>query len=367
MLKIHWFLPTGGDSRNIVATHHADAREPSHAYLADIARAADQLGFAAVLTPCGTGCEDSWITTASLIPLTERLNFLVAMRPGLLSPTLAAQMASTYQRMSGGRLLVNIVTGAEPTELARFGDFADKDTRYERTGEFIDIMKKAWAAVPADVTGTHFTVQGATTRCTPTPAPEIYFGGASAAAEVVAARFADVYLTWGETPEMVGERLERMRQLAATYDRTLRFGIRFHTIARSTSNEAWTEAQRLVDAIPDDAKLAAQRDFAATQSEGQRRMAELAARSELEIYPNVWTGIGQVRGGAGTALVGSHEEVADRIEEYADLGIDEFILSGYPHLEEAWQIGEGVMPLLVQRGRLENRDLTRSTNVFHFR
>jgi alkanesulfonate monooxygenase len=334
-----------------------------------------------VLTPCGTGCEDAWIATASLIPLTRRLRFLVAFRPGLLSPTLAAQMASTYQRMSGGRLLINIVIGAEPAELARFGDHQTKEERYERSAEFLEIMDGAWGAEPFDLSGDYYDVRAATTRLQPDPRPEIYFGGASPAAEAVAARHVDVYLAWGETPDMIGERLDRMRTLAADAgrpdDRPLRFGIRFHVITRDTEQEAWAEAGRLMAGIDPEAVRAARADFVATQSEGQRRMAEMSAAAggedvpddprALEVYPNLWSGVGLVRGGAGTALVGSHEQVADRIEEYRDLGIEEFILSGYPHLEEAFRCGEGLLPELRRRKLVAPLDDGGPEPTFSFR
>jgi alkanesulfonate monooxygenase len=355
VLKIHWFLPTGGDARDVLPTApNANPRAPDLEYLAQVAQACDHLGYDAMLTPCGTGCEDAWLATASLIPLTRRIKFLVAFRPALLTPTLAAQMASTYQRLSGGRLLVNIVTGAEPAELARFGIHDDKETRYEQTGEFLEIVRGAWSGEPFTFTGRHYEVTGATTRQAPDPVPEIYFGGASPGAEQVAADHVDVYLAWGEPPGMVAERVERMRKLAAAAGRSLRFGIRFHVIARPTPAEAWAVADRLLEGMDPDAIEAAQRDFAATQSVGQRRMAELHGGDpeRLIVHPNVWAGIGLVRGGVGTALVGSYEEVADRIVEYQDLGFDEFILSGYPHLEEAYWFGEGVMPLLRDRGLL---------------
>src|SRR4051794_32340648 len=147
-----------------------------------------------MLTPCGTGCEDAWLATASLIALTRRVKFLVAFRPALLSPTLAAQMASTYQRLSGGRLLVNIVTGAEPAELARFGVWEDKETRYERTGEFVEIMRGAWRGPAFDFRAPNYTAEAAAPRAPPAPTPRISFGGASDAAERIAARHVDVYL-----------------------------------------------------------------------------------------------------------------------------------------------------------------------------
>lgn len=357
MVKIHWFLPTGGDGRDVVPAGDRPARQPSLGYLAQVAQAADTLGFEGLLTPCGTMCEDAWLATAALIPQTSRVKFLVAFRPGLLSPTLAAQMASTYQRLSGGRLLLNVVTGAEPAELARFGDWADKDTRYERTGEFLAVMKAAWGPDPVDHVGPHYRVAGATTRARPEPAPPVYFGGASPAAEKVAAEHVDVYLAWGEPPAMVSERLGRMRSLAAAVGRTLRFGIRFHAITRPTAPAAWAVAEELLAGMDPAMVAAAQADFASTMSEGQRRMAALhrGNPADLEIHPNVWAGIGLVRGGAGTALVGSHEQVADRIAEYHALGFDEFILSGYPHLEEAYWFGEGVLPILRDRGLVEHR------------
>lgn len=373
-LRMHWFLPTGGDSRDIAPDPSPEAggapvRAPSLDYLVQVARAAETVGFDAMLTPCGTGCEDAWLTTAMLVAQTRRIRFLVAFRPGLLSPTLAAQMASTYQRLSGGRLLLNIVTGAEPTELARFGPDVPKAVRYERTAEFIDVIRGAWSDTPIDHDGTHFTVRGATTRQAPDPLPEIYFGGASSDAETVAAGGADVYLAWGEPPAMVAERVERVRALAAARNRNLRFGIRFHVIARPTAAEAWAFAEHLLASVPDEAREAAQADFAATQSEGQRRMASLHGgdAGDLEIHPNVWAGVGLVRGGAGTTIVGSYSEVADRIEEYAGVGFSEFIFSGYPHLEEAWWFGEGVMPILRERGLIEDLRTAGTGELFQFR
>ncbi len=352
-ITLHWFLPTGGDSRELMPTGEAaHRRQPDHDYLAQIARAAERLGFTGVLTPAGTMCEDAWVTTASLLADTETLRFLVAFRPGLLSPTLAAQMASTYQRMSGGRLLLNIVTGADTSELGRFGDWLDHDQRYERTDEFLTVLRGAWSGEPFDFEGRYYRVRGATTRAVPDPLPAIYFGGASPAAEAVAARHADVYLAWGEPPTMVAERLDRVRASTAAEGRSVRFGIRFHVIARECAGDAWAEAERLLAGIDPAAVAAAQADYAATQSVGQQRMASLhgGRTDQLEVYPNVWAGVGLVRGGAGTALVGSHTEVADRIEEYHRLGFDEFILSGYPHLEEAYWFGEGVIPELRRRG-----------------
>jgi alkanesulfonate monooxygenase len=189
------------------------------------------------------------------------------------------------------------------------------------------------------------------------PRPSIYFGGSSPPALEVAARYADVYLTWGEPPPAVAEKIAVVRDRAAENGRELRFGIRLHVIARERSEEAWAEADRLLRGLDPKRIARAQRIQAASQSEGQRRMSALhGGRTDaLEVYPNLWAGVGLVRGGAGTALVGSHEEVADRIAEYHEVGIDEFILSGYPHLEEAYRVGEGVLSVLRGRGLLSEQ------------
>ncbi|WP_122816481.1 LLM class flavin-dependent oxidoreductase [Nocardioides pantholopis] len=361
-LKFHWFLPTnGGDGRQVVGGGHgveagASGRPASVPYLGQIARSAEQLGFEAALTPTGTWCEDAWISTAMLSTLTERLKFLVAFRPGLTAPFLAAQMAGTFQNLSGGRLLLNVVTGGESHEQRMFGDFEDKDARYERCEEFLRVVRALWAGERVNHAGRYFRLEDAVLAQLPDPLPEIYFGGSSPAALDVAARHADVYLTWGEPPAAVAEKVARVRALAAEHGRRPRFGIRLHTIARDTSAEAWAEADRLLAAIGEEDIARVQAGLRRSESEGQRRMLELNSGSKdgLEIHPGLWAGVGLVRGGAGTAMVGSHDEIADLVEEYAAAGIEEFVLSAYPHLEGAYWFGEGVLPELARRGLWEH-------------
>ena len=332
-------------------------------YLTQLAQAAEINGFEAVLTPTGLWCEDAWLTTAMLIGSTESLKYLVAFRPGLISPTLAAQMAATFQWQSQGRLMLNVVTGGESIEQRAFGDFLPKEARYARCGEFLDIVRRLWTSEePVTVAGEHLRVEQAALARRPDPLPPVFFGGSSPEAGQVAARYADTYLTWGERPEQVTEKLDWIRGLAAAQGRQLSYGIRLHVISRDTSEQAWAEAQRLLSALNPETVAAAQQSLARSESVGQRRMRQLhgggddfaagADARQLEIYPNLWSGVGLVRGGAGTALVGSHDEVADRIAEYAELGLDHFILSGYPHLEEAYIFGEGVRPRLAERGLL---------------
>jgi alkanesulfonate monooxygenase len=363
MITFHWFLPTSGDSRDIIGGGHgatpsvvALRREPTVAYLGQIASAAEQLGFVGVLTPTGSLCEDAWLSTAMLCSVTERLKFLVAFRPGFYSPTLAAQMGATFQRHSGGRLLVNVVTGGERTEQRAYGDFLEKDDRYARTGEFLSIVRELWSGKTVDFEGAHLAVEGATLTSPPDPVPLVYFGGSSPAATSVAARHADVYLTWGEPPHQVAEKIKEVRDQARALGRTIRFGIRLHVITRDRSQDAWADAERLIANIDPERVASVQDRLARSESEGQRRMRNLhgGSTANLEVAPNLWAGVGLLRGGAGTALVGSHAEVAERILEYHALGIDEFIMSGYPDLEEAYWFGEGVLPQLAHLGHWQH-------------
>ncbi|KQB87045.1 LLM class flavin-dependent oxidoreductase [Corynebacterium lowii] len=365
---LHWFLPTYGDSRGIMsgghgAGDHRGERAATLDYLTQLALAAEQNGFESVLTPTGQWCEESWLVTAALIARTSRLKFLVALRPGLVSPTIIAQQIKTFQDLSGGRLAVNVVVGGEDHEQRSYGDYLSKEERYRRADEVLQVTDHLLhSSEPLDFHGEHVRVEGAQLRNRPQVVPPVYFGGSSRPGIEVAARRSDVYLTWGEPPEKVAEKIERVRAEAAAVGRAeeLEYGIRLHVIARDTEEEAWAEAQRLLDQLDPHTVSAIQAGLARSQSEGQRRMTELHSQGAtyssgadarvLEVSPNLWAGVGLVRGGAGTALVGSHAKVAQRIAEYRDLGLKHFILSGYPHLEEAFAVGEGVVPALHDLG-----------------
>jgi alkanesulfonate monooxygenase len=357
-LRFHWFLPTGGDGRNLAGGVHglgiggndpaASARPASLTYLSQLAQAADSLGYEGVLTPTGAHCADSWVVTAALLAQTQRLKFLVALRPGLMEPALAAQMAATFQQLSGGRLLLNVVTGSSSAEQRGYGDRLDHDARYTRAEEFLQVVRRLWAGEEFDHHGWFYELEGAQLREPPNLKPEIYLGGSSDAALHVAARQAECYLTWGEPVGLVAEKVERVRDLAAHERREIRFGLRIHVITRDTAEQAWADADRLIAGLDEATIAAGQQRLRTLESVGQQRMLALhgGSRDRLVVAPNLWAGVGLVRGGAGTALVGSHDEVAERIAEYQSVGIEEFILSGYPHLEEAYAFAEGVRPLL---------------------
>jgi alkanesulfonate monooxygenase len=347
-LNILWFLPTHGDGHYLGTAH--GGRPVDLAYLTQVAQAADSLGYYGVLIPTGKSCEDSWLVASALVPLTKQLRFLVAFRPGLQPPTLAARMAATLDRLSGGRTLINIVTGGDPVENKGDGLFLNHAERYEVTREFLDIYSRLMRNETVNYSGKHMQVEGAQILFPPVQpgGPPLYFGGSSAEAVDVAAEQIDKYLTWGEPPAQVEEKIAVVRSRAAAAGRQVSFGIRLHVIVRETADEAWAAADRLIRHLDDETIAAAQNIFSRLDSVGQRRMSALhqGRRDRLEVSPNLWAGVGLVRGGAGTALVGSPEQVATRIREYQALGIDSFILSGYPHLEESYRFAELVMPLL---------------------
>ncbi|MEW6437612.1 MAG: FMNH2-dependent alkanesulfonate monooxygenase [Pseudomonadota bacterium] len=345
---ILWFIPTHGDGRYLGTQE--GAREVSLSYMRQIAQAADDNGYFGVLLPTGRSCEDSWVIASALVPFTQRLRFLVAVRPGLTAPAAAARMAATLDRISGGRLLVNVVTGGDPVELHGDGLFLDHDARYELTDEFLHVWRGLLAGESVDYKGKYLTVEGGKLLYPPVqkPYPPLYFGGSSAAGHRIAADHVDVYLTWGEPPAEVGKKLAEVRAVAAAKGRQFSYGVRLHVIVRDTEAEAWRAADKLIAKVDDATIAEAQKIFARFDSVGQQRMARLhgGSRDNLEISPNLWAGVGLVRGGAGTALVGDPQTVAARLKEYMAVGVDRFILSGYPHLEECYRFAESVFPLL---------------------
>ncbi|TDV02947.1 FMNH2-dependent alkanesulfonate monooxygenase [Paraburkholderia caballeronis] len=347
-LDIFWFLPTSGDTRYLGKSD--SGRAPTNAYMRQIAITAEELGYDGLLIPTGSSCLDPWVTAASLVPVTKRIKLLVALRTALSGPTVSARQAATLDQALNGRLLLNVVPGGDAAELAADGIFLDHDERYAAAGEFLSVWRDLLAGKTVDFDGDHVHVQHARNYFAPVqrPHPPLYFGGSSPAAHELAAEHVDAYLTWGEPPAAVAEKFADVQRRAQQRGRKLKLGVRLHVIVRETADEAWAAADRLISKLDDDDIRRAQEHYAQMDSIGQRRMAELhgGRRDKLEISPNLWAGIGLVRGGAGTALVGDPQTVAARLQEYVDAGADSFVLSGYPHLEESIRFAELVFPLL---------------------
>jgi alkanesulfonate monooxygenase len=359
-LRLFWFLPTSGDGHYLGS--QIGWRPAEFGYMREIAQAADRLGFEGVLLPTGPSCFDGWTLASALAPLTERLKFLVALRPGIIAPAYAARQAAAPDQILGGRLLLNIVTGGNPAELAQDGVHLAHDERYRQTEEFLTIWRAAAEGLPIRFEGEYLRSESPGKLVFPSvqkPYPPLYFGGSSDAGLDVAGKHVDYYLTWGEPPEAVAEKFAAARAAAARHGRTLRFGLRIHLIVRETEAEAWDAAERLISKVTDEAiEAAREHRLRLVESEGQRRMTALHGfrRDALEIAPNLWAGVGLIREGAGTALVGDPETVAARLRAYQAVGVDTVIASGYPHLEEAYKVAELLFPALgLDKTGSENR------------
>jgi alkanesulfonate monooxygenase len=364
--NVLWFLPTHGDGHYLGTSE--GARRVDLNYLRQIAQAADDLGYFGVLLPTGRSCEDSWVVASALVPLTKRLRYLVAVRPGLQSPAVAARMTATLDRISDGRLLINVVTGGDPLENKGDGIFLPHAERYEVTREFLNVYSALLRGETVNYTGKHIQIEDGRLLFPPAQenGPPLYFGGSSGPALDVAAETIEKYLTWGEPPKDVAEKLAAADAAATAKGRTFSYGIRLHVIVRDTNEEAWAAADKLLTHLDQATIDAAQKVFARMDSVGQQRMAKLHGgnRDNLEVSPNLWAGVGLVRGGAGTALVGDPETVAARMKEYMSLGIDTFILSGYPHLEEAYRFAEKVFPLLPLKHAIAPAETKANTGPF---
>ena len=350
-LDIFWFLPTSGDTRYLGASDFG--RAPSIEYLRQIATSSENLGYDGLLIPTGSSCLYPWIVASSLVPVTQRIKLLVALRTSQGAPVDIARRTATLDRALHGRLLLNVVPCGDTAELEADGIFLGHDERYTHADEFLTIWKKLLQGETVNFDGQYLKVKNSRNYYPPVqqPHPPVFFGGSSPAAHELAAKHVDAYLTWGEPHAKVAEKIVDVRKRAAKHGRTVKFGVRLQVIVRETTEEAWADAHRLISHLTDDDIRRAQQSFSRMDSIGQKRITQLhgGKRDKLEISPNLWAGIGLVRGGAGTALVGDAATVAERLQEYVNLGVDRFVLSGYPHLEESIRFAELVFPLLGKK------------------
>jgi alkanesulfonate monooxygenase len=344
------------------------SRTIDYGYYKQLAQAYDHLGYTGALF--ATGAHDVWPLAGALLPYTERMKFLVAFHPGLIAPTLLAKMAATFQEFSNGRLMLNVVSG-DAKMLGAYGMMLPHDERYVMADEYLTIWHRLMAGESVTHKGQYFQTEGAKLAL---PAgqsiapPPLWFGGSSDGAIEVAAKHVETYLSWGETPEQMGEKVAKVKARAEAYGRKLTYGIRLYVIVRETDEKAWQAAADLYDHMDETAIAANQRFVSNTDSVGQQRMSAMhggikpADMRDLEISPNLWAGIGLVRPGPGTAIVGSPDTVIRTLEAYQKVGVDTFILSGMPLLEEAYRFGELVLPRLpVERLTPERKHFTWST------
>lgn len=381
-IEFGWFLPTAGDGRYVGV---APERPATLEYLTEVAQTAEQAGFEFVLIPTGGPCLDAWVVGSAVMSRTTTLRPLVAVRPGLTAPVLSARMGAALDQLSGGRAMINVVTGSSVQDLEELGDplAHSHDERYERADEYLDVMKRAWAngekpqasefaetagadgqeasaAAPEPFRGRHYTFERASgsPRTVQNPHPPFYLGGSSEGAKRVAVRHADTFLMWGEPHAWIEEQIAEIETLRRAYEqetgepRELRYGLRAQVLVRDTEEEAWAAARAIISKVSPEAIERAEREFAATDATNQRRQNELRELSKAEQFvvgPNLWTGLSVVRSGGAILIVGTADQVSQRLIEYAELGVSTFILSGYPHREEAEIFGREALPLFKQK------------------
>ncbi len=339
--------------------HHREASEirpPGSAildrgYIRDFAQAAEAGGFDRLLCGYYSDGPDSFLLAAAAAAHTDRIGFLVAHRPGFVAPTLAARKFATLDHITGGRTAVHVISGGDDNDQHRDGDWLDKDERYARTDEYVEILKRVWTEQgPLDHAGKYYHFKGASTafRTFQQPRIPIFFGGASEAAIRTAAKHADVYMLWGETKAQVREITARLNAEAAKHGRRLRYSLSFRPILAETEDKAWERAERIKAHIIElrrEAGLPVEAHNPA--NEGSRRLLAAAAAGGERLDERLWTGAALATGAKGnsTSLVGTPQQVADALAEYYDMGVDTFLVRGFDPLDDAKEYGASLLPL----------------------
>ncbi|MER2111840.1 MAG: LLM class flavin-dependent oxidoreductase [Solibacillus isronensis] len=324
-------------------------REPSVDYITKVAQAAEKAGFSTLLLPIGGSCVDSLVAASHLTAHTQTLNYLIAVRPGSTAPTQLAKQYSSVNYWTNNRVFVNVVTGGAPKELENDGDFLSHTDRYKRTREYIEILKRLFNGETFDYNGEFYTLKGANLPLPVKNAPPIFFGGSSPIAKEVATDVADVYMLWGETLETTKEELETVVKLAKEKNRDLSYSVSFQVVLGETEEAAFENANKIISQVDPEVLEAKHANTVSNGAVGVSRLHQLMLESKdnnFVIAPNIWAGLTQVLSGNSIALVGTPQQVAERIVEFVDLGFDKVLLRGFPHLEVIEEIGEKVIPLV---------------------
>lgn len=370
-IDFHWRLPTHGEP----STHRnrepfrgdwyfgegrpsgagLSSRDDGYSYidyLAEIARAAETAGFQGGLIPSFPSTDEPWTVSSFLARQTRTFRFMIAFQPGFLNPVTAARQAATLQRATGGRALFNVITGGGGPAQLWWGDAVAHDERYTRTSEFLDVLRGVWQGGPFDYDGKFYQVEGAglAEPLSREEFPEIYFSGSSDAALASASKHADYYLSWLEPFDQLKEKFDRVKERTDALGRKIKCAVRVDVIARATEEEAWDEVRKGFERLSPEA-VARLRERGAGDSvgasrQGANRPQTINGYRDLIIEPNVWSGFSLLRGGQTNGIVGSYQQVAERLDQLVELGADAFILASTPHLEEAYRVGEEVLPLV---------------------
>lgn len=344
--EVSWFSALCSDDYAFLGVPDDQLRS-SWDHCSNIVTKAESLGFRNILCPSSYQVgQDTLSFVAGCAPITDKINFLAAIRCGEMQPIMLARTVATLDHMLKGRLTLNVISSDFP------GEVADSAFRYRRSHEVVNILRQAWTRDEINFEGEVYQFKNVSTE----PArpyqqnggPLLYFGGYSPDALELCGAQCDVYLMWPEKREQLADRMRAVHERAAAHGRTLDYGLRVHVVVRDTEQEAREYADHLVSKLDDEyGKLIRERahDSISLGVSHQARARELADQFGY-IEPNLWTGVGRARSGCGAALVGSVDQVLSKLEDYRKMGIRAFILSGYPHLEEADHFGTKVLPQL---------------------
>lgn len=372
-IDFHWRLPTHGEpsshrhnepyrgdwffGHGTPTTHGLSTHDDVYTYidyLAEIARAAEISGFQGGLIPSFPTTDEPWAISSFLARKTKTFRFMIAFQPGFLNPVTAARMTATLQRATNGRALFNVITGGGGPSQLWWGDSIAHDDRYTRTGEFLDVLRGVWNGGPFNYDGKFYTTSDAGLQypLNQEAFPEIYFSGSSNAALNVASKHADYYLSWLEPLEQLKSKFDNVKARTRELGRSVKCALRVDIIARATEEEAWKEVERSFANVSKEQLDRFLNFRGAGDSVGGSRQQDIVQSTTISSYkdliisPNIWSGFSLFRGGQSNGIVGSYEQVAERLDDLVKLGVDAFILAGTSHLEEAYRVGEEVLPLV---------------------
>ena len=365
-----WRLPVHGDGRRAHTSHTRgewNRLQPDQApkrvapsfndqsfayydYIEQVAKAADIVGFHGALIPAFPHTEEPWMFAAALARQTRNLRLLIAIQPWFIHPAYASQMAASLQRLSNGRVEWNVISGGGGSQQKSYGDFIDHDKRYARTAEFLDFVKGYSHHAPFNYEGEFFHVEngGLQYPMNQHPVPRLWLAGASDAALHVAGQHAQIHLTWAEPIAQQKQVIENAKSFLNQHypNHQVKFGVRIDILSRPTYEQAVTELKQMHESVDLHQQSFARSDTESVGAQRQKSLSEGKNFDELFISPNFWGGMSKVRGGPNGILVGSYEQIAECLQEYIDIGVEHFILASNPHLEEAYRVGEEVLPLL---------------------
>ena len=339
---------------NIAPGLDRDGAQDGFAYidhLAEIAKAAESVGFQGGLIPSFPNTDDPWVISPLLARETRSFRFMIAFQPGFGNPVHSARAAASLQRATGGRGLFNIITGGGGPAQLWWGDSFTHDDRYGRTSEWLDVFRGVWESADFSYDGRFYQVRGGglPPLLRQEAFPELWFSGSSDAALQVSARHADYYLSWLEPFDQLTDKFARVKDRTAALGREQKCAVRVDLVARATEEEAWRDIRTGFENVSEETRRRWRGQ--PTDSVGAARQASLKPTEarryeELIVAPNLWGGFNLLRGGPALGIVGSYEQCAARLDDLIARGADGFILAGTPHLEEAYRVGEEVLPLL---------------------